>query len=452
MSIEARAQREFAAPRESIAARAARKAAEEERAAAAEEAGEPLACQLRPVSLRGFMEEDAQPHPFIAYPWLPALLLTLLTGHGGAGKTMLALIFAAHGAAGATWAGYRFERCRVLYVSLEDSGSLVRYRLRRICETYGLDPQLVEENLTVLDGTGGDASLMVEVSDHGQRVLVATSLLSELEVAAVNCSFIIVDNASDAYSGNENDRRQVRTFIRRLVDVAAQNDAGLMLLAHVDKHAARVGASGNSYSGSTAWHNSARSRLALTANEDGTVELTQEKLNLGKKAEPILLAWDERGVLVPQARPANGPEAELEQLRADADQLLPAIVAAIRVGIRVPTATSGPSTAWSAVSHLPEVPASFRGRGGKSRLYAALERLQRDGCLVREDYQDAHRNQRSRWALTPAAELRSFVSPPVPPALTNARGACSVSGQSDQLTRTNATNARQAYMAVRDGE
>ena len=412
---------------------------------------EPPLRKLRLVPLDGFMEETPESHPFIAYPWLPALLLTLLTGHGGAGKSMLALIFAAHAAAGATWAGYRFDRCRVLYVSLEDSPSLVRYRLRRICETYGLNSHLVEENLIVLDGTGGDASLMIEVNDHGQRSLIATPLLGEIEEVAAGCGFIIIDNASDAYSGNENDRRQVRTFIRRLVDVAAQNNAGVMLLAHIDKQAARLGAAGNSYSGSTAWHNSARSRLALTANDDGTVELIQEKMNLEKRAEPILLAWDDRGVLVPQARPAVGPEAEIEQLRADAEQLLPAIAAAVAAGIRVPTATSGSSTAWSAISHLPEVSSVFRARGGKGRFFAALERLQRDGSIRREDYQDAHRNKRSRWELTHAGELRSFVSPPIPPALTNARGACGVSDENSQLTRTNATDAGQAYLAARDG-
>jgi hypothetical protein len=70
-------------------------------------------------------------------------------------------------------------------------------------------------------------------------------------------------------------------------------------LAHVDKFAARNGSAGQSYSGSTAWHNSARSRLALT-EKNGTVELAQEKLNIGARAEPLSLMWTRDAVLVPK--------------------------------------------------------------------------------------------------------------------------------------------------------
>ena len=108
----------------------------------------------------------------------------------------------------------------------------------------------------------------------------------------------MVDNASDAFAGDENNRRQVRAFMRMLVEVARANDAGLVLLAHVDKSAAKFGANRNSYSGSTAWHNSARSRLALT-ERDGRIELIHEKHNLGPAAEPVPLFWSASGVLMP---------------------------------------------------------------------------------------------------------------------------------------------------------
>jgi RecA-family ATPase len=46
---------------------------------------------------------------------------------------------------------------------------------------------------------------------------------------------MLVDNASDAYGGDEIQRRQVRAFIRALVDIARLNNCAVMLLAHVDK-------------------------------------------------------------------------------------------------------------------------------------------------------------------------------------------------------------------------
>ena len=71
-----------------------------------------------------------------------------------------------------------------------------------------------------------------------------------------------------------------------LAAIARHHDAALVLLAHIDKNAAKDGARGNSYSGSTAWHNSARSRLALM-EQDGHIQLLHEKANLSKKAPPL---------------------------------------------------------------------------------------------------------------------------------------------------------------------
>ena len=96
-----------------------------------------------------------------------------------------------------------------------------------------------------------------------------TATLGELRAAVGGAGLLIIDNASDAYDGPENDRRQVRTFIRELAGLGRGNNAGVMLLAHIDKQAARFGSQGNSYSGSSAWHNSARSRLALVDTRNG---------------------------------------------------------------------------------------------------------------------------------------------------------------------------------------
>ena len=68
--------------------------------------------------------------------------------------------------------------------------------------------------------------------------------------------------------------------------IAREHDAAVVLLAHIDKAAARNGGQGNSYSGSTAWHNSARSRLALVEDEATGLELLHEKANFGKKRDP----------------------------------------------------------------------------------------------------------------------------------------------------------------------
>src|SRR5690606_11751074 len=107
---------------------------------------------------------------------------------------------------------------------------------------------------------------------------------------------------------------------------------------------ARFGGNGNSYSGSTAWHNSARSRLALVAHDDGTVELIHEKNNLGKTIAPIRLHWNDHGVLGPVTRVA------IADAQASTDAVvLDALKAAVASGATISTATA---SAFSAACGL----------------------------------------------------------------------------------------------------
>ena len=129
---------------------------------------------------------------------------------------------------------------------------------------------------------------------------------------------MIVDTASDAFGGDEIQRRQVRAFMRALMCMAKDNNAAVILLAHVDKNTSRArrAEGGEGYSGSTAWHNSARSRLFMSRTEDGTLTLEHQKSNLGRMREPLALEWPEGGL--PQViRSDGGAFASRVQGRAD---------------------------------------------------------------------------------------------------------------------------------------
>lgn len=343
---------------------------------------------------------------FVVEPLIPRGTATLLGAHGGAGKSTLALTWCAHVAAGINWAGLNVEHGHALFVSLEDPGPVVLYRLQKIVREYGIDWVELTGRLRVLDGTDVDAALMTEINDHGNRILAATPIMAEVEQAAEGAQLIVVDNASDGFDANENDRRQVRQFVRRLAQIAKANGAGLVLLAHVDKVAAKFGSRGNSYSGSTAWHNSARSRLALTEDEDsGLIVLAQEKLNLGRRADPLHLAWSDGGVLIPvEVNPEAQEQAAQQQADEDAVAVLEVLRLAVAAGLNVPTARTGQRTTWHALCELPEMPDHLRdSKAGKARVQAALTALERKRQIIREPYQTAHRKPSERWALAQMA-------------------------------------------------
>lgn len=349
---------------------------------------------------------------------VPLRVVTLLSGHGGMGKSTLALTMAAHKASGRAWAGLEVgPAARVVFVSLEDEGEIVRVRLRDIADQFGLDFELIEQNLVVLDGTDGDAALVAEVQAGGARQVRPTALFRALEDATVGSGLIVIDNASDAFDGNENDRRQVRYYLRLLTHLARERDAGLVLLSHIDKQAALHGSRGNGYSGSTAWHNSARSRLVMS-EKAGLVALAHEKANLGQRAEPLWFRRGDGGVLLPVVDiPLGSSERADEQ--SDMDAVLAAIRAACRAGISITTAAGNNASAWKTLRTLDELPKPLRGPRGKARVEDALVRLERQKLIERAAYVNESRNRRERWEVVgepfagraPDASVRSLPPP-----------------------------------------
>lgn len=348
--------------------------------------------RLKPVDLTDLAEARASPVDYAVQGLIPKRHVTLIGGHGGMGKSMLGLTLAAHVVCGRDWADLPCAKAHALFVSLEDEGALVRLRLRNVANAYGFPMEWLEAGLHVLDGTAADAALAVEVGDGGTRVLSSTPTLAELResVEAAEYGLVVIDNASDAYAGNENDRRQVRQFIRWLAQLARESDAALVLLAHIDKVAARKGSLGNSYSGSTAWHNSARSRLALV-DEGGQPILRHEKSNHGKPVAPIRLQFNDRGVLMP----ITGAAARAA-MNDDVHAVMAALRDALSRGMQVTTATSGPATAYHVLEPL--LPESLRGATGKRKVHAALLAEEKEGRISREEYVTDSRNRRTRWA------------------------------------------------------
>ncbi len=339
--------------------------------------GEPL----KVVSLAGLATAELLAHRFPVQALLPAGAVTHLASHGGEGKSTLALTLAAHLATGQLWAGLACEKSRVVFVSLEDPADVVRARLRRICEAYDLPVDGVVGNLVVLDGTEA-GPLAVEINDRGTRRLEFTKAMRQLEQHPADV--MIVDNASDAFDGNENERRMVRAFVTKLGSLARGTGGAVLLLAHVAKDSAKRGGT-ESYSGSTGWHNSARSRMALV-REGGLVRLEHLKSNFGRCIEPIYLSRTAEGILMPSAAPA----AAWEAAAGLDDDVLAAIVDAAGQGAPIRASSGGPDNGVAAL-------AAITGTQRKA-ITAALARLEHSGRIFREARRNSDRKVKEFWS------------------------------------------------------
>lgn len=245
--------------------------------------------------------EDAPPPP--TYWWsgyMPAGVVTILGAHGGVGKSTISLMLAVAIACGRPLFGCATHRGRVLYYSAEDPGSTIRHRLHQVLREFGLKASDLGDRLYVLDATGGDPELFREGMGGGAgRRGDTTPTHAALHEYMVGNSIdvLIVDNASDAHGASEIDRQMVRGFMRSLAQMA-QPAGAVLLLVHVDKASARGDRPGNSegYSGSTAWHNSARSRMLLSRGKDDGLILEHQKNNLGPCLPPVELSWPKDGL------------------------------------------------------------------------------------------------------------------------------------------------------------
>jgi hypothetical protein len=352
------------------------------------------------VDVAGVFENPSPEPAFIWAGRIPMGHVTLLGAHGGVGKSMLALQLAVAVCLGADFLGASTKQGRVLFFSGEDGGPVLRHRLGFIAHHFGASPYQLAERLTILDGTD-EPALYREVSAFGIKTGEPTPGFHRLAeiIGEVRPSLIVIDNASDVFEASENDRASVRGFMRSLRQMFPDGSEppAMLLLAHIQK--AAVGARGaESYSGSTAWHNSARSRLALTADKDDAARLTlsHDKLNLGPRtAEPLRLVRSLTGLLMvdENAHDASGEPTE------------PPMVALLRVladfvdrGERVATESSAHTNAWKLCRPEPGFPKRAFPVAGP--LFAALRQMERDGLIEKESYRDSYRKDRSAWNLT----------------------------------------------------
>jgi archaellum biogenesis ATPase FlaH len=246
------------------------------------------------INLLEIDSSDDEPLPHVVDKWIPENEVALLGGHGGGGKSMVALSLGIHVALGLSFGGLTTKQTNVAFYSAEDSGRVLRHRFRKICREHLIDPKQLDGKLHLLDVSDIDPTLHRGSSfSNSKTETTSLSYLSQY-VKKYNIGFCIIDNASDTFDDEEIKRKPVRDFMRSIRTRIARPNRAVLLLAHINKANARGGrlADTEDYSGSTAWHNSVRSRLSLSSDKaSGLMTITHQKANLGELAEPITFEW-----------------------------------------------------------------------------------------------------------------------------------------------------------------
>jgi hypothetical protein len=220
--------------------------------------------------------------------------VTLLTGAGGVGKTLLAQQAGTAVAMGLPFLGRSTERCKVMLFLCEDSEDELNLRQRDICNAMGVDLEELSPWLRIASRKYMDNLLAVWNSSSSAMKRTNVWDMLRSDATAWGCKLLGVDTIADTFGGNEIDRSQVRQFVQSCLGKLAQEiGGGVLALGHPSKAGQAVGGDGTS--GSTAWHASVRSRLYLQhATKDGTGpfrRLENRKANYGASGDVFMLRW-----------------------------------------------------------------------------------------------------------------------------------------------------------------
>jgi RecA-family ATPase len=226
---------------------------------------------------------------------IPANQVTMLSGDGDAGKSLLALQLAVATASGNDWIGRQIDRPgAALVLSCEDDENELHRRCAAICEAEGLDLGCLDR-LMPRSLAGRDT--LLATLDRKENTLAVTGLYRRLEadMERHKPALVALDTLADLHSGDEINRAHARQFVTMMRRLALRFRCAVVILSHPSLTGM---SSGSGLSGSTGWSNSVRSRLYLERITEGGLEpdpdlrrLSAKKANYTRRGIEIALRW-----------------------------------------------------------------------------------------------------------------------------------------------------------------
>ena len=347
------------------------KAREQRRKKARSNGPQPSAPQF--IDMSNWDTEQVPPREWAVANRIPLRQVTLLSGEGAIGKTLLALQLSVAHVLGRDWLGTRPEPGPAIYIGCEDEEDEIHRRLAEIAKHYGVRfADLVAGGLHLVSFAGKDAIL----GNAGRDGIVRPTPLFErlYQICkTITPRLITFDTVSDIYAGDENNRAQVRQFVAFMRGLAINVNAGVLMCSHPSLTGI---SSGSGLSGSTGWNNSLRARMYLSAvatekGEEPDKDLRQldfMKNNYGPLAEKILLRW-ENGVFVHEFGASSAEEALTD---AKADNLFLDLLRRFAKQGRNVSPSRSPTFAPTVFADQPEAKAA---KVKAKALAAAMERL-----------------------------------------------------------------------------
>ena len=306
---------------------------------------------------------------------IPMRQPTYFSGEGAIGKTLVDLQRCVAHVLGKDWLGSNPRQGKVIYLSAEDEVEEIRRRLENILKYYGARFSDLGGCFHLLAYAGRDCVLgsadrsgIMRPTPLFNRVLEAAK-----EIQPVNIS---LDTCADIFAGNENDRTQVRQFVGLIRSLAIEGDCAVTILAHPSLTGIK---SGSGLSGSTAWHNSVRSRMYMRTEavehddiSDPDVRVIKfVKNNYGPKDNTLRVRWVDGIYTVSGVNDAAESPKKIHANNGDDDLFMKLLVRLVDQGRNVSHSRTASNGAPAVMAGEPEC----IGKVNKRRLSFAMQRL-----------------------------------------------------------------------------
>jgi RecA-family ATPase len=270
---------------------------------------------INPIDWEGLL---VPPREWIVPDYIPHKTVTLLSGDGSIGKSLLALQLAVARAIAREWIGLLPEPGLTLILSAEDDADEMHRRVEDIRKFYGVSMAGLAD-IRLVDLVGEDSILGSLMRGQIEPTKIYDTLAAYL--TEWRPSLVILDVLADMFSGDENSRPQSRQFIGLLKRLARKHSCAFLLLAHPSLTGLNTG---TGTSGSTGWSNAVRSRLYFQTAKasDGSEpnpnlrSLQGMKSNYGVPGGKIDLEW-QKGLFVP-VQGATGLDKIAAEAKVDA--------------------------------------------------------------------------------------------------------------------------------------
>ncbi|HYI43679.1 MAG TPA: AAA family ATPase [Sphingomicrobium sp.] len=232
---------------------------------------------------------------------------TLLTGAGAAGKSLVSQLLCTCIGLGVPFLGIEVAQCRTLYITCEDDTDELQRRQEAICAGLHTDLEATRGQVHLLSLYGELGNELCTFNDV-RKLMVADRYREIVQTAKVlGIGFVVLDNTSHFFTGNENARAEVAAFVGLCNSLARDIEGAVIMVGFPNK-------AGDSYSGSTAWENQVRSRLFMETPKDESGEpidpdyrvLRNEKANYARRGSEVGFVWNQGTFILP---PAEGDQA-----------------------------------------------------------------------------------------------------------------------------------------------